>query len=448
MAIQFHRAQRKKARLRLAIAGPAGSGKTYSALLIAFGLGGRTAMIDTERGSGELYAHLGDYDVCSLEAPFVPEKYVEAIRAAEGAGYDNIIIDSLSHAWAGPGGVLDIHGHAADRGGNSWTAWRQVTPRHNELVDAMLLSRCHIIATLRSKMEHVQTTENGKTVIKKVGMNPIQRDGMEYEFTTFWDLDHNHTASASKDRTGLFDGQVFKPVPETGGKLLQWLEAGVEAGARPGWQPNLVVVGGGQADGVNNGTGAPENAAGTNAGRGTGDVSPENHAGANVPDHAGGGGPENHVGFAADDNNGGGDSPAGCGSVVAGNQPGSRRTSIEQQKQAAGAGRQLHNIRATHAQNTAPSPAGPPVTGGQAPATRAQLRKIFATAGEAGLNETELSQIIEQETGQTSAQDLTKPEASRVIDLLLGMAQGQPGPQPEQAAPPSRAAGGGRMRLF
>ncbi|MBM7855876.1 hypothetical protein JOC37_002297 [Desulfohalotomaculum tongense] len=117
MAIQFHRAQRKKARLRLAIAGPAGSGKTYSALLIAFGLGGRTAMIDTERGSGELYVHLGDYDVCSLEAPFIPEKYVEAIQAAEGAGYDNIIIDSLSHAWAGPGGVLDIHGHAADRGG-------------------------------------------------------------------------------------------------------------------------------------------------------------------------------------------------------------------------------------------------------------------------------------------------------------------------------------------
>ncbi|MDR9788379.1 MAG: AAA family ATPase [Peptococcaceae bacterium MAG4] len=87
------------------------------------------ALIDTERGSGELYAHLGEYDVCSIEAPFTPEKYIEAIRAAEGAGYDTIIIDSLSHAWAGPGGVLDIHGHAADKSGNSWTAWRLVTPR-------------------------------------------------------------------------------------------------------------------------------------------------------------------------------------------------------------------------------------------------------------------------------------------------------------------------------
>lgn len=236
MAVQFHRAQRKKAKLRLALAGPAGSGKTYSALEIAFGIGGRVAMIDTERGSGELYSHLGEYDVCTIEAPFLPEKYVEAIRAAEGAGYDIIIIDSLSHAWAGTGGVLDIHGYAADKTGNSWTAWRQVTPRHNELVDAMLQSKCHIIATLRSKMDHIQTTENGKTVVKKVGMNPIQRDGMEYEFTVFMDLDQAHMANTSKDRTSLFDGQVFKPTRETGRKLVAWLEGGVSAGENTGAQ--------------------------------------------------------------------------------------------------------------------------------------------------------------------------------------------------------------------
>jgi len=91
--VQFHKAERKKSRLRLAIAGPAGSGKTYSALLIAFGIGGRVAMIDTERGSGELYAHLGDYDVCVITPPFTPEKYIEAIHEAEQAGYNVIIID-------------------------------------------------------------------------------------------------------------------------------------------------------------------------------------------------------------------------------------------------------------------------------------------------------------------------------------------------------------------
>ena len=164
---QFHKAERKKGKLRLAIAGPAGSGKTYSALLIALGLGGRIAMIDTERGSGELYDHLGEYDACTIHPPFEPKKYVETIRAAEDLGYETIIIDSLSHAWVGQGGLLDVHGHIADKTGNSWSAWRQVTPKHNELVDAMLQSKCHIIATMRSKMEYAQVEENGKKHVKK-----------------------------------------------------------------------------------------------------------------------------------------------------------------------------------------------------------------------------------------------------------------------------------------
>lgn len=221
---QFHKAERKKGKLRLAIAGPAGSGKTYSALLIALGLGGRIAMIDTERGSGELYDHLGEYDACTIQPPFEPRKYVETIRAAEDLGYETIIIDSLSHAWVGQGGLLDVHGHIADKTGNSWSAWRQVTPKHNELVDAMLQSKCHIIATMRSKMEYAQVEENGKKQVKKLGMSPIQRDGMEYEFTVFIDLDQQHTATTTKDRTTLFDGQYFVPTIETGKTLLAWLE--------------------------------------------------------------------------------------------------------------------------------------------------------------------------------------------------------------------------------
>ncbi|MBW1928899.1 MAG: ATP-binding protein [Deltaproteobacteria bacterium] len=224
--VQFHKAERKKSKLRLGIAGPAGSGKTYSALLIAFGIGGKVAMIDTERGSGELYAHLGDYDVCPITSPFVPEKYIEAIRAAEDAGYTTIIIDSLSHAWSGEGGLLDLHGHLADRSGNSWAAWRKVTPKHNQLVEAMLQSPCHIIATMRSKMEYAQVMENGKTAVKKLGMSPIQRDGMEYEFTLFLDIDQDHVAAASKDRTSLFDGKFFKPSTDTGKTLIEWLETG------------------------------------------------------------------------------------------------------------------------------------------------------------------------------------------------------------------------------
>lgn len=153
----FRKAERKKAKLRLGITGPAGSGKTYSALLIAFGLGGRIAMIDTENGSGDLYANLGDYDICAITAPYDVRKYLTLIDEAEKAGYDTIIIDSLSHAWSGEGGLLDMQGRiaAASRSGNSYAAWRQVTPWHNKLIDAMLSSSCHIIATMRSKTEYI-----------------------------------------------------------------------------------------------------------------------------------------------------------------------------------------------------------------------------------------------------------------------------------------------------
>ncbi|MEA4884521.1 MAG: ATP-binding protein [Clostridia bacterium] len=224
----FRRAERRRAKLRLALAGPSGSGKTYSALQIAFGLGQRITLIDTERGSGELYAHLGAYDVCAIEPPFLPQKYVDAISAAEQAGYDVITVDSLSHAWVGDGGMLDIQGRAAACTGNSWSAWREVTPMHNQLVDKLLQSPCHVVVTLRSKTEYVQTQESGKTIIRKVGLAPVFRDGVEYEFTVFFDLVADHTALASKDRTGLFDGRYLIPTSDTGRELLAWLDNSAE----------------------------------------------------------------------------------------------------------------------------------------------------------------------------------------------------------------------------
>ena len=223
----FRKAERKQAKLRLAITGPAGSGKTYSALLIAFGIGGRIAMIDTENGSGDLYANLGEYDICSLSAPYDVRRYIQLIHEAEQAGYGTIIIDSLSHAWSGEGGLLDLQSKvaASSKSGNSYTAWRQVTPLHNRLIDAILGSSCHIIATMRSKTEYLQTeNERGYKEIRKVGLAPVQREGMDYEFGTVFDLTTNHTATVSKDRTGLFDGSVFTITEDTGKMLLQWLE--------------------------------------------------------------------------------------------------------------------------------------------------------------------------------------------------------------------------------
>ena len=225
--MDFKPAQRKRAKLRLAISGTSGAGKTYSSLLLASGITpwNKIAIIDSENGSAELYAHLGEYSVLTLQPPYDPEKYVAAIKLAEQKGFEVIIVDSLSHAWSGEGGILDQQGKATETKykGNSWAAWRECTPKHNTLVEAMLKSSCHVIATMRSKTEYTQITENGKPTIKKLGMAPIQRDGVEYEFTTVFDLSIDHIAVTSKDRTGIFDGKYFKPDAATGQKLLSWL---------------------------------------------------------------------------------------------------------------------------------------------------------------------------------------------------------------------------------
>ncbi|TSP11466.1 ATP-binding protein [Cupriavidus campinensis] len=234
----FAKAVRKKAKLRLALTGPSGSGKTYGALQIARGLGGRIACIDTEHGSASLYSDLADFDVMELAAPYTPERYIAAIKEAEEAGYDVLIIDSTTHEWSGSGGILELVDQVASAKyrGNSWSAWNELTPRHRAFIDAMLQSRMHIIATGRSKTETAQVEENGRKKVAKLGMKTEQRDGFEYEFTVVLDIVHDgHYAVASKDRTGLFGGDA-KPISEqTGADLLNWLETG-EAG------PNVEAI--------------------------------------------------------------------------------------------------------------------------------------------------------------------------------------------------------------
>jgi len=222
------RATRKAAKLRLALDGASGSGKTFSALEIAFGLTdnkGKIVVIDTENNSADLYAHLGEYDTVPLAAPYTPERYITAINKMETLGYDVIIIDSLSANWAGAGGALEKQTAVTKRTGNGYTSWSEVTPMQNKLIDTILSSPCHVIATMRSKMEYVMDKDqNGKTTIRKVGLAPIQRTGVEHEFTIVFDLDQDHVASVSKDRSGLFDGKSFKPSRETGKQLNEWLQ--------------------------------------------------------------------------------------------------------------------------------------------------------------------------------------------------------------------------------
>ncbi len=218
----FTKAKRTNAKLRLAITGTAGSGKTYGALLIAKGLEGKIAVIDTECGSASLYSHFVDFDVCNLTPPFDPRRYVQLIHEAENSGYNIIIIDSLSHEWIGDGGCLDIQAKiaATKYKGNTYAAWRDVTPLHDALVQAVLASPCHIIATMRAKTEYA-LTENRQVV--KVGLAPVQRDGVDYEFGTVFDISASHLASVSKDRTGIFPDTPFRITPDIGVKLRNWL---------------------------------------------------------------------------------------------------------------------------------------------------------------------------------------------------------------------------------
>ena len=230
----FRKAQRKQVRLKIGLSAPSGAGKTYSALLMAYGMCGdweKIAVIDTENGSAELYSHLGGYSVCPITPPFTPKKYIAAINEAVAAGFEVLIIDSLSHAWNGEGGLLDMQDKAAkaSKSGNSFTAWREITPEHNRLVDCVLQSDIDVIVTTRAKSEYVMTDDNGKKGVKKIGLAPVFRDGLEYELTVFFDISQDHIATASKDRTGLFDGQNFIPTAETGKALAEWRNGGAVA---------------------------------------------------------------------------------------------------------------------------------------------------------------------------------------------------------------------------
>lgn len=231
-------AQRKRAKIRLSIQGPSDSGKTFSSLLIAKGLVGdwsKICVIDTENHSADLYSHLGDYNVLTLGKPFTPEAYIQAIELCETSGIKAIIIDSLSHEWEGEGGILDIHSSMV---GNSFTNWSKVTPRHNALVQRILQSDCHVIATFRTKQDYVLSDKNGKMVPEKVGLKSVTKDGMDYEFTTVFDLDIHHNATCTKDRTSMFGQIPIKLTESTGKSILQWCE-GTELTMEETFEPSI-----------------------------------------------------------------------------------------------------------------------------------------------------------------------------------------------------------------
>lgn len=225
--MELRKSQRQKAKIKLAIQAPSGAGKTYSSLLIAKGLTdndlSKVAIIDTENGSADLYAHLGEYNVLTLKPPYTPESYIEAIDVCLQNSMEVIIIDSISHCWDY---LLEHHSSLP---GNSFANWNKITPRQKKFLNKILQSDAHFIATMRVKQDYVINNKNGKMVPEKVGLKAVQRDSVDYEFTIVFDLDIKHYAQASKDRTGLFsDKPEFIITPGVGKQIKEWCNSGTD----------------------------------------------------------------------------------------------------------------------------------------------------------------------------------------------------------------------------
>ncbi len=226
--MQLQTASRKKVKLRLNLASPSGFGKTYGALLIAFGITQnweKIAVIDTEHDSASLYSHLGNFKTLSLTAPYTPDRYIEAIKVCEEANVDVIIIDSITHVWKGQGGLLEYQSALGGR----YQDWAKATPLYQNWLNTILQSKCHVITTNRKKQGYNMVTEGNKTKVEKAGLDDEIRDGYDYEVTVALEITNDkHMAKASKDRTGLFSGKPeFVITPETGKMLLAWCNSGI-----------------------------------------------------------------------------------------------------------------------------------------------------------------------------------------------------------------------------
>lgn len=242
--LRFRKATKEAAKLRLALIGGSKSGKTYTALAIAQSLvpDGRIGLIDTEHNTASKYAgptatpHAFDFDTTELES-FHPQDYIDAIRAAEEAGYDVLIIDSLSHEWMGKDGALELVDRAAKKyAGNSYVAWGDVTPLHREMIETILKARCHVIVTMRAKTEYVlEQDKKGKMVPRKIGLAPVQRDGIEYEFDVACEINQDHELQVmTSSRCEGMNGRVFRKAgADVAGILRAWLSTDGAAPAPP-----------------------------------------------------------------------------------------------------------------------------------------------------------------------------------------------------------------------
>nr|WP_293303494.1 AAA family ATPase [Allomuricauda sp.] len=228
--MQLEKATNKEIKLRIGLSGASGFGKTYSALLLAYGLTNdwtKIAVIDTENSSSNLYSHLGGFNILSLSPPYSPENYINAIKSCENASMEVIIIDTITHEWKGVGGCLDLH----RKEGGRFRDWHKIGVLHESFINAVQMSTCQVITTVRRKQEYIiDKNQQGRLEVRKFGTKEETRNGWEYEMTLNFELvNEQHFVRATKDRTGLFLNRPEFIISKTTGRVLRhWVETGKE----------------------------------------------------------------------------------------------------------------------------------------------------------------------------------------------------------------------------
>lgn len=241
-------ARREQQKALIGFIGSSGSGKTVSALLVAYGMmrekypdekvnvWDKIGLIDTEHQRSMLYVgqtfndvEIGGFLHIDFTPPYTTERYSQAITALKDEDCEVIIIDSLSHQWTGEGGVIDEHSNMT---GNSFQNWGKLSSETTDLIKALTSNDIHILTTMRTKTEYVvEPNEKGKMAPRKIGTKPVQKDDMEYEFIINFNIDMDHVATTSKDNTGLFSDKSRMLNKDSGSQLYKWLELGVDVKA-------------------------------------------------------------------------------------------------------------------------------------------------------------------------------------------------------------------------
>lgn len=246
----FKPAVKREKKLRMFLTGASGAGKTYTALAVGTVLaklsgGGLVAVLDSEASSAELYADRFDFVTAQIDAPYAPQKYIDGIRAAEQAGVAVLIIDSISHAWNGAGGLLEMVEQfsqtSTGKRGNAFTnGWSKATPIQQQMFETILRAPMHIIVTARTKTEYVlEKDDRGRDVPVKIGTAPVQRADVDYEFDVVLEMTHEHVGRVSKSRFASVADMI---VPKPGANFAETLYAELQGEAKAKGEKHSTVA--------------------------------------------------------------------------------------------------------------------------------------------------------------------------------------------------------------